>query len=225
MKKTAILAMAAATMLTTSVGFAAPLSDYSAGKTQVDLTWRQSDVKSTGDNANGNFDKKANINYGITTGLGNDLAIQYTNSDSKSKDTGFVNATNTPFNARATLKMQEFNLLYKLDENLSVYTGIASVKGEFNSDNGTSSSNTKNKLQFGLIGSTKLGDTTSAYAQVGFASSFTNWKIGVSQEIAPNLELNVDYSQIKSKKMAFNNGMGDVDMTAKGLGIGISYKF
>lgn len=44
MKKTAILAMAAATMLTTSVGFAAPLSDYSTGKTSVDLTWRQSDV-------------------------------------------------------------------------------------------------------------------------------------------------------------------------------------
>ena len=116
-------------------------------------------------------------------------------------------------------------MLYKVDENLSVYTGIASVKGNFNSTNGNPESDTKNKIQFGVIGSTKLAEKTTAYAQVGFASNLTNWKIGVSQEVAPNVELNLDYSSLQVKKMAFNNGMGDVDMTSKGLGFGVSYKF
>lgn len=35
--------MTAVTMLATSIGFAAPLEDYSVGKTSVDLTWRQGD--------------------------------------------------------------------------------------------------------------------------------------------------------------------------------------
>jgi len=44
MKKTALLAVATATMLTTSIGFASPLTDYSAGKTSIDLMWRNSDI-------------------------------------------------------------------------------------------------------------------------------------------------------------------------------------
>ena len=35
--------MTAVTMLATSIGFAVPLDDYSAGKTSVDLTWRKGD--------------------------------------------------------------------------------------------------------------------------------------------------------------------------------------
>jgi hypothetical protein len=224
MKKTAILAMVAATMLTTSVGFASPLNDYSAGKTQVDLTWRQSDVKAEGDSTDGNFNKKGNMEFGITTGLGNNFALQYNNFNGKSKDTDFTNAGGA-FSAAATLKMQEFNVLYKVDKNLSVYTGIASVKGSFDSTIGNSESDTKNKVQFGVIGNTKLSDKTTAYAKIGVASGMTNWKVGVSQELAPNLELNLDYGSLKVNKMAFNNGMGDVDMTAKGIGVGVSYKF
>ena len=216
--------MVAATVVTTSVGVAAPLNDYSAGKTQVDLTWRQNDTNTKSIMGDADFSKKGNMEFGITTGLGNNFALQYNNYNAKSKDTDFVNVGG-PFTANANFKMQEFNVLYKVDENLSVYTGIASVKGNFNSTNGNPESDTKNKIQFGVIGSTKLAEKTTAYAQVGFASNLTNWKIGVSQEVAPNVELNLDYSSLQVKKMAFNNGMGDVDMTSKGLGFGVSYKF
>ncbi len=37
--------MTVVTMLATSIGFAALLDDYLAGKTVVDLTWRQGDNK------------------------------------------------------------------------------------------------------------------------------------------------------------------------------------
>jgi len=225
MEKTTILAMAAATMLTTSVGFAAPLSDYSAGKTSVDLTWRQSDVNVKGPDYSDSLGKKGNLEFGITTGLGNNLAIQYNGFNAKSKNTALSDGSGGTYNAQGTLKVQEFNVLYKLDKNVSAFAGLVKVKGEITDDGDSMSSNSKNKVQFGLIGSTKLSEKTTAYAQVGVASSFTNWKIGISQEIAPNLELNVDYRRTQAKKMSFDNGLGDVDVTAKGLGLGVSYKF
>jgi len=225
MKKTAILTMVVATMLTTSVGFAAPLSDYSAGKTSVDLTWRQSSIDANSQFSNDALSKKGNIEFGITTGLGNNFALQYTNANSKSKDTNLPDGAGSTYRENGSLKMQEFNVLYNLDKNVSVYTGIVSLKGNVDAEGGAPSSSSKSKLQFGVMGSTKLGDKTTAYAQVGVASSFTNWKVGISQEVAPNLELNIDYRRTQAKKMSFDNGLGDVDMTAKGIGVGVSYKF
>ena len=96
MKKTVILTMTAATMLTTSVGFASPLNDYSAGKTSVDLTWRQSSLDATSQGATDALSKKGNMEFGITTGLGNNFAFQYTNANNKSKDTNLPDALVEP---------------------------------------------------------------------------------------------------------------------------------
>lgn len=225
MKKTAILTMTAATMLATSIGFAAPLGDYSAGKTSVDLTWRQSSIDATSQGATDALGKKGSMDFGITTGLGNNFAFQYTNSNNKSKDTNLPDGSGGTYRENGSLKTQEFNVLYKIDKNVSAYVGMVNLKGTINDESSGTASGSKNKMQFGLMGNTKLADKTTAYAQVGFASSYNNWKIGISQEIAPNLELNVDYRRTQAKKMSFDNGLGDVDMTSKGLGFGISYKF
>ncbi|SDF11326.1 outer membrane beta-barrel protein [Sporomusa acidovorans] len=235
MKKTAILAMAAATMLTTSVGFASPLNDYSAGKTSIDLTWRQSDVKTTDSEDEVSFGKKHNLDWGVTTGLGNNFAIQYNGYNAKSKDAvSWSNVDETGI-AHVDLKTQEFNVLYKLNKNVSVYTGLVRLKAEENanisytdgspSEFESNTTKTKNKIQFGVIGSTKLAEKTTAYAQVGVASNFTNWKVGVSQEIAPNVEFNVDYRRLKAKKLDFGIGDGEFDVSAKGVGFGVTYKF
>lgn len=232
MKKKAILAMTTAAILTASVGLAAPLTDYSKGNTSIDLTWRRADVNESSQYFNESLDKKGNLDLGYTTGLGNRFAIQYNHYNAQSKDTAFPTdyGDGSSYNDNGSLKIQEFNVLYKADKNISVYTGIAQVKGKINSygsayDLASFESNNKNKLQFGLIGSAKLADKTTAYAQVGVASDFTNWKLGVSQEVAPNLELNVDYRRVEAKKMNFNGGIGDVDITTKGFGIGVSYKY
>ncbi|VBB06621.1 Hypothetical protein LUCI_1857 [Lucifera butyrica] len=219
MKKTALLAIAIATILTASVGFAAPQTDYSAGKTSVDLTWRNADnyvednLGSTGYGIKGNWD------WGITTGLGNNFAFQYAGFNAKSADKVYSAGDVENFE----LKTQEFNVLYKLDNNISAYAGLVKIKGISNSNYYGNASDSKNELQFGLVGSTKIADKTTAYAQVGIASDFTNWKVGLSQEIAPNLELNLDYRRTQGKNL---NLYGyNVDATAKGLGLGITYKF
>lgn len=227
--KKKVLATLAALTLVSSVGFASPLTDYSAGKTAIDLNLRSSDVK---DNEY-SLDKKSNLDWGVTTGLGNKLAIQYNGYNAKSKDTVYTSNAYETNRMNCELKIQEFNVLYKLDRNVSVYTGLVTMKASsLENDNvgGVDipypySSNTKKKMQFGLVGSTKLADKTSAYASVGVASDYTNWKIGVSQEIAPNLELNVDYRRLQAKKMTYDNGGGVADITVKGIGYGITYKF
>lgn len=233
MKKTAIFAITAAAMLTTSIGFTAPLTDYSTGKTAIDLMWRNADISTKTSGNDISFGKKNSLDWGITTGLGNNFAIQYNGYNVKSKDTVTYSDAFEIETLNLELKTQEFNVLYKLDNNVSVYTGIVSLKGSGSENKNvigvnTSynfTSDTKKKIQFGLIGSTKIADKTTAYALVGVASDYTNWKIGMSQEIAPNLELNVDYRKIQAKKITFSNGVGDPDVTVKGFGFGIGYKF
>ena len=225
MNKSTVLAMVATMMMVSSVGFASPQTDYSAGKTSIDVMYRNSDLATKNSETNDSFDKKANLDFGITAGLGNKFAVQYNGYNAKSKATSFPNDDGSASQATATLKTQQFNVLYQLDKNLSVFTGFVSAKGQVNADGDTYTSESKNKVQFGLIGSTKLADKTTAYAKVGFASDFTDMTVGLSQEISPNLEFNVDYRKVQAKKLTFDGGADATDVTAKGIGFGVTYKF
>jgi hypothetical protein len=220
MKKSAMIAAAAvATMICSGVS-AAPLTDYSAGKTAIDLTIRSSDIKLESSRTI-SYDNKSNLDWGITTGLGNKFAIQYNGYNAKSKDTTFSSSIES-----AEVKTQEFNLLYQLDKNISVYTGLVKAKGCVNAVGSSSyHADDKSKMQLGIIGTTKIGDKTTAYASLAVASDITNWKIGVSQEIAPNLDFNLDYRNMKISDVTYLGVNGDYDVTSKGIGYGVTYKF
>jgi len=223
MRKTVSLAIAAATMLAANIGFAAPLSDYSAGKTAIDLTFRNTDVADKGPGYDISFDKKNNMDWGITTGLGNKFAVQYNGYNAKTKDT-YVEQFG--ISGKGELKNQELNVLYKIDDNVSAYMGVVQSKWTISDDSsGSSSTDNKNKIQFGLIGSTKIADKTTVYASFAAGSDLTNWKVGLSQEIAPNIDLNVDYRSLKVKNLTGNDFTDKVDIAAKGLGLGVTYKF
>lgn len=238
-RKTAIVVMLMGIMSTANVVFAAPLADYSAGKTAIDLSWRSSDVKTSGTDDAGSwetsFGKKYNLDWGITTGIGNNFAVQYNGYNAKSKDAVSWSDANETGISHLKLKTQEFNVLYKLNKNVSVYTGLVRLKGQENanitytdgspSESESYTTNSKNKIQFGIIGSTKLAEKTTAYAQVGVASNFTNWKIGVSQELTPNFEFNVDYRGLKAKKLEFVSEGEQFEATSKGFGFGVTCKF
>lgn len=220
-KKSAMIAAAVATMICSGVS-AAPLTDYSAGKTSIDLNFRSSDINVTGGGVSPDYDKKYNLDWGITTGLGNKFAIQYNGYNAKSKDTTFISSIES-----TKVKTQEFNLLYQIDKNVSVYAGSIKVKGSVTDveNSVTYTANDKSKIQLGLIGSTKIAEKTTAYASLAVASDITNWKIGVSQEIAPNLEFNLDYRNMKVNDVQFVSGGNSFDVKSKGLGYGVTYKF
>lgn len=207
-------------MLVGAPAAAAPLTDYSAGKTAIDLTYRQSEVNTYFGRAfNPTFDEKYNLDLGLTVGLGNNFAFQYTHYNAKSKDTDIQGNI---WNAR--VKTQEFNILHKISNNISIYTGIVRTDVNANTSGfGDVVSAGKDIWQLGLSGSTKLNGKTTAYASAGTGVDFLKWKLGLAYEVAPSLELNLDYQCIKAN--VNDDNVGRIEAKAKGFGMGLTYKF
>lgn len=87
--KKKVLAILAATMVTCSVGMASPLIDYSAGKTAIDVTVRNTETVGHIVAFDASLDRKYNTELNVTTGLGNNFALQYRYFQPKSDDTHF----------------------------------------------------------------------------------------------------------------------------------------
>jgi len=220
--KKKILMIVAVVVMMASVASASPLTDYSHGKVAVDLTWRNSEVAMNQVEIP-NFDKKYNVDLGFTAGLGNNWAIQYRQFDAKSKDYAVDDGS-----INLQLETQEVNVLYKVDKNVAAYAGIMETRGIVNesfSGEGNMGvfTNKASKWQVGLVGTAKLAEKTTAYASIGTGKDLTTWQFGIGQEIGPNLEFNVDYRSIKAKN--FELAGRTVDLRAKGLGCGVTYKF
>jgi predicted porin len=161
------------------------------------------------------FDSKSNFDGSITVGLGNNFALQYRNFEPKSADTRFSGIITT-----GKIATNEFNVLYKLDKNVAAFAGYASAKGTMEIFGyGSTSSDTKNLWQVGLVGSTAIADKTTLWGSVAAGSNLTNWEVGVSYAFTPNLELNVNYREVKV------DDLQGVDVKAKGLGLGVTFKF
>ncbi|MCE5285236.1 MAG: hypothetical protein LLG02_05220 [Pelosinus sp.] len=234
MNKKTIIAFTASATLLTGVASAAPLTDYSAGKTSIDLTWRNTEI-SGNSGTERTFDKNGNMDWGITTGLGNNFAIQYRQFNPESKDTTSHSNPSVTTTMKGKVDTQEFNVLYKIDKNVAVYTGIMKTKAYFNRKDTVygsdeylwgGASTSKNRWQIGVVGSAKLAEKTTGYASLAAGKDLTSWELGIAQEVAPNVDFNISYREIKAN----NNSGGDfgstnIDGTAKGLGFGISYKF
>jgi hypothetical protein len=217
MKKQVLAALAAAAMLTAGVASASPLTDYSLGKASVDLTYRHAKQTMT-DGGKTDFDSKYNPEVGVTVGLGNNFAFQYNGSYYESKDTSFG-----PLSAKTKIQSNEYNVLYKLDKNISAYAGVDRVQGKLGINGLWADSESDNRWQVGLVGSTELAKNLTAYAKVGAGDDLTRWGIGVGYQFAPGLEFNVDYMETKVDNFAYKGYKADGK--AKGLGLGVTYKF
>ncbi len=173
----------------TGMTFASPLTDYSAGKIAVDITYYPN-LNMEADHSDGGLvktDGKNKFAFGLTTGLGNRWAIQYKYFSPKGVDPIWADRTNRT-------KTQEFNLLYQLNMNWSVFAGYHSAKYNLSFfDSVWSQTHTKGTAQFGLIGSTKIFDKTRLYGSAGFGNRLTNLEFGLSYEVNPNLEFNLTY--------------------------------
>ena len=215
-KKTATLI--SAMLLISSVGFASPLNDYSAGKTAIDLTVRSNaDINWVDGGASADLTgKSGNLDWSITTGLGNKWAIQFRQFNAESKIGLWDDAWKT--------KSQEVNVLYQLDKNVSAFVG--SFRASNNNITTGLNTGTKSTAQFGLIGSTKIAENTALYGIIGLGSGIRNLEVGLSYEVARNLELNLSYRSLKVTGIPYGPGWGpNSEYTAKGLGYGLTYKF
>jgi len=201
-----------------SMAFASPLTDYSTGKTSIDLNWRPnlSVVDSyTGDGIGTEYQKgkSGTVDWGITTGLGNKFAVQYSQYNPVGKDSYGGYGMNT----------KELNVLYKLNKNVSAFAGYhraSFVGGDYTKNNNT--------LQVGLTGYDEIADKTTLYGTLGVGNKLLNWEVGVSYEVAQNTEFNFGYRYKKVRNLfeGYNGGSIYSDnVTAKGFGYGVTYKF
>lgn len=228
--KKKVLATLAALSVVTSVGFASPLNDFSQGKVAVDISARPSnDLKVSDIYGEDTFDGKTSWDYGLTVGLGNNFAFQYKNYNPKSKDYDLYGITT----ANGRLDTQEFNILYKLDKNFTVFTGMNQAKSIYGIHGiGDFTGDTKTNWQIGVTGQTALGDKVTGYATISAGGDTNAYKIGASYAIDKNIDFDVFYGENKYKKVKFNptfaDALGlpnDADYTVKGLGYGVTYKF
>jgi len=227
LKKVVILLLAAEIM--TGTATAGPLTDYSSGNTAIDLTWKpslqlsdqfinfsnQSDTNQ-GDGENSTF------HWGITTGFGKGWAIQYKQANSTRES---IPDENYNFG----VKSQEVNVLYQLNTsgNLAVFAGYHQAKFVYTENNHNAIPDTKNTLQLGLVGVYPMTAKTNLYGVVGAGKGLFNYELGLSYELAKNIDFNANYQYKKVRDLQSNwetNPFTD-DVTTKGFGYGITYKF
>jgi predicted porin len=208
MKK--IVMVLAGLLLLSSVAVASPLTDYSQGRFAIDLTWRN-----TADYFNGDFNRKYNLDAGITLGLCHNFAFQYRNFSPESANTaGFV----------AKGQFNEYNVLYKLDKGFSVFAGWVTSKSTSPVGGVSVSTDTENYWQAGVIGSTRIAPNLSLWGVAAAGEDLTNFEAGISYQFTPNVEFNVNYRTIETKRLTpmvpvFIKGK------ASGYGFGLTFKY
>ncbi|MBP2650978.1 MAG: hypothetical protein H6Q74_1803 [Firmicutes bacterium] len=207
-------------LMLSSIALASPQMDFSQGKGSIDINWRNTENSITNSDYAQDFSKKYNFDGTITYGLGNNFALQYRNFVPESKTTSIYG-----YDVTAKLRTNEYNLLYKLDKNVAVLAGVVNAKGELNFENygGTASTDTKNYWQVGVVASTNIATNTTLWGSVAAGKNLTNYEIGIGYQFAPSWEFNVNYRDLKLKNFTADDVTPDIQ--AKGLGLGVTYKF
>ncbi|MCX7781076.1 MAG: hypothetical protein N2491_09225 [Negativicutes bacterium] len=228
--------------LLSSVGLAAPLMDYSKGKATLDYTYRPNmdikaaigvegqigiqplaeymgiseDGKFSEYTKQGSFDGKANMDWGLTYGLGNNWAIQYRqfNPTADLFDKTYGEKPNyLHIGLEGKIRSEEFNILYKFDKNVAGFAGIvranAGVKlgldgGLYDWTAGVAlpelRTSDENMFQVGLIGNAKIAAKTNAYGVVALGSDYRSWQIGLSYALNKDIDFDVNYRNTKFDK-------------------------
>jgi predicted porin len=202
-----------------SLALAAPLMDYSTGKTAIDISVYPNLDTHLSNNTGYNESpkgKSGNYEFGVTTGLGDKFAIQYRNFSPETKSFG-------QYHDVVELKNQEINMLYKLNNNLSAFAGYNWTKVHDSSTRINGDSETKGTTQVGVIASTQIAQKTTLFGKLGVGNDLTNYQLGISYCITPNLDFNICYNYLEVKKVTFGNL--DLSGECKGLGYGLTYKF
>lgn len=240
-----------------TVGLASPLLNYDKGSVSFEYTYRPSlDIKAGAElNANigslppinlgisKDFDGSANMELGLTFGIGNNWALQYRQYNPE----GTIwspKIGNTTVSLDGKIRQDEYNLLYKFTPKAAVFIGAVRANGGIkigisNPNLGISipelRSDDMSILQFGLLGSTAIGKKLNAYGMVSMGSCYRNWEAGLSYGFTKDLEFNLSYRDTKWDRFKYlgvttPGPLHSLEVNAKGIeakgwGFGLTYKF
>lgn len=157
-------------------------------------------------------------------------------------------------NSTLKIKSQEFNLMRKLGPKVSAFVGVVntnagldtSVKGEAWTryemggefkGNAELRSQDRNTVHLGLVGVANIAKNLDGYGVVSVGSDYRNWEAGIAYNFNKNWQLNVSYRDTKFENFQLASGSVATydydatgtakinDVTVKGWGFGLTYKF
>ncbi len=212
-------------MLFTTMALASPLMEYSEDNGSVDLTWRKTADTLSAPGVSATLPKKSSLDAALTFGFGDNLGFQYRYFAPKSPDDSTQRA---PAVVNARLTTREFNLLSKVDKNMTGFVGMVVAKGNQSvvapaAFNESADSKSRNLWQIGVIGTASIAEKTTLWGSAGAGRDLVNWEVGVGYQVSTDLELNLSYRSIKADNLDFNGGK--VDVEGKGLGFGVTVRY
>ena len=143
-------------------------------------------------------------------------------------------------------RVEEYNVMYKLDKNFSLFTGIvkaspslkANASAKLYWDDASYSGDVsiqghdKNIWQFGVVAVKPLNKDFTTYGIASVGSDYRNLEVGLGYKVAKDLEFNVNYRDLKVDDMKFANFTTPeksynltTDAEIKGWGFGVTYNF
>lgn len=206
MKKT-MLACLAGTYFLTGIGQAAPAVDIAKGDTLFDTSYHRlhTDVA----------DFKLNATeIGLTHGLSDKFAISTGVTFTSDETFTLHNHQVGPFDA----KIYDVKLQYKMTKELAPFVGYKKWEINYEGLPADIELASKSGLQCGLLYNKKLSEKTSAFAAASFGQDIQEYKLGLTYNLNKNCSAEINYKKISLTAH-------DKDIDAKGVGLGISYKF
>lgn len=191
-----------------SVAMAAPMTNLNKGDTTAGyLYWNP---KITVDVDGRSYDaEKANANGVYVETAINDNWIVGIETIKGSKDKT-ISGVNCSVDSRFT----DVTVQYKIDNNFRLIAGNRNYDTSLSATGIGSADESTNKFTYGIGVSTAMGDKTTAYTTLLHNDIATDWQIGVNQDLSKNVFLNVNY-----------RCYDEDNITLKGVGAGLSYKF
>lgn len=202
MKKKIALGLLATMVTATGVAMASP-QPLEQGQWQVKAGAAISPSVEVG---SADVDGNTSFYGGITYGINDDWGIQYDYSH-YDMDARFGNAKGDA---------HEFNVLYKLNDNINAFAGYNYFG--YGAD-GYKGDHTDGFL-VGLQGHYDLTDRLATFAKVGIGNNSQVYEVGFGYEVADNWDLDLSYHWAKYEDLSATS-----DMTFKGVRAGISTSF
>lgn len=216
MKRTLALAACFVLALSTTVS-AGPQTDFSKGKTSVDLTVMSPFLKSQVHGGPTEWDRKTGLEGRITTGLGDKLGVQYNYSDSPGSKNGWDN----------NLKTHELNLLYKIDKHFYAVAGVNRLSGYVGvPGRGQLDVKADNHYEVGIGYITKFNDKLTGWAMVAGGNGNQTLEAGLAYPLSDNADINIfgRYKKFYDVKVE-SYGDQNFRMTNTAVGLGVTFRF
>lgn len=227
------------TLSLSTVGLAAPITDYSKDKLSIDVSYQPSLSISNDIDIDG---KTKDFDFGITAALSEKWGIQYIKNNFKSDTINISNSGagySESYSADSDMKVEQINLTYNCSENTVVFVGYTRNKlsASYNysidvpgvgheSGSYSSSGNSSNGFQVGVIEVVPVNEKLKSYGVLGIGDKLFNIELGLSQELSPNVDLNLFYKYMKLTDINLGGSRdSDIDIDTKGLGFGVTCKF